>query len=113
MAFEIMTGTVEGKGSNVTVSLGFVPDYVKLINIDDTANHPIMERTSDMADGSAIKWLSISGSGTGVLTHDIIATLGVYDYAGSTTAAAGFTIGADTDMNVDAETIAYIAIKTR
>ena len=59
-----------------------------------------------MAAASGLKTL-------GTPTYNLITTLGISQYAGSDTpgsaAAPGFTIGADTDVNVSAETIVYIA----
>lgn len=101
---QVATGTVEGTGSAINVSVGFVPRYVKLINIDDAGGlEPTMEWIEGMAADSAIKTL-------GTPTRNLQTTNGVTQYTGADGAAAGFTIGADTDMNVSAETIVYLAI---
>ena len=94
------TGTVEGTGSAINVSCGFTPDYVKVMNIDGDA---FMEYTSDMTSGEAFKTIADG-------TTAQIATGGVSPYVGSAaTAAVGFTIGADTDVNASAETIMWVA----
>jgi len=95
------SGTVEGTGASINTSIGFVPAYVRIINIDGDA---IMEWTEDMDDGTAFKQIA---DGTGAL----VATLGVTPYAGVAAGAGkGFVIGADTDVNVSAETIMWIAM---
>ena len=97
---DVAKGTVEGTGASINISCGFVPRVVKVINIDGDA---IMDWTDDMGDGLGYKTL---GAGTGAL----MATLGISAYAGSAAGnSPGFTIGADTDVNVSAETLIWIA----
>ncbi|GAB5434792.1 MAG: hypothetical protein EpisKO_41620 [Epibacterium sp.] len=94
------TGEVEGTGSAINVELGFTPDYVKLINTDGDA---LLEWTSAMADGEGYKTVAAG-------TNAKIATGGVTPYEGVTaTAAKGFTIGADADVNASGETIIWVA----
>lgn len=94
------TGTVEGTGAAINVQLGFTPDYVKLINIDGDAS---LEWISDMDDGEGYKTVAAG-------TNAQIATGGVTPYEGVTaTAAKGFTIGADADVNASGETIMWVA----
>lgn len=105
----VKTGTVEGTGATINVSLGFIPSYVKCVNIDDAGGlEPTLEWIKGMAAASGLKTL-------GTPTYNMITTLGISEYAGSDTpgseAEAGFSIGADTDLNVSAETIVYIAFR--
>lgn len=109
----IVTGTVEGTGSAINVSLGFTPDYVRVCNIDDAGSlYPIMEWWGDMPDGHGIKHLKTVDSGsTGNASHDKITSDGISAYAGDDTNEAGFTIGADSDLNVADETLVYTAMR--
>lgn len=93
-------GTVEGTGAAINIQCGFAPDYVEIINIDGDAR---LTYTSDMADGAGYK---VIAAGTGAL----VATGGVTPYAGTAAGnSRGFTIGADTDVNVSAETLVWVA----
>lgn len=100
---QIKTGTVTGTGAAINVPLGFNPTFVQVLNLT-SATLEQLEWFSGMAEASAIK--TVAGG-----TRTKITTLGISTYAGSTTESSGFTIGADTDVNVAAEVIAYIAIR--
>ena len=105
-------GTVEGTGSAINIELGFVPSRVTLYNIDDAGGlAPKMEWISGMADGSAFKYLSIADDGTTTnKSHALVTSNGVTPYGGAAgSAAKGFTIGADSDMNASGETILWLA----
>lgn len=101
---QVKIGTVEGTGAAINIECGFNPDYVKVLNID-SATLEELEWFKGMADASAIKK-------TGTPTRTKITTLGISAYAGvSGSNSLGFTIGADLDVNVVAETIYYLAIR--
>lgn len=103
----IRVGTVEGTGAAINVELGFVPDVVEVVNIDAT-NPVSIKWTSDMADAAGIK---LTGGATPA--HTKISSNGISAYAGSRGAKAkGFTIGADTGLNVNGETITYVAMRS-
>jgi len=105
-----MTGTVEGTGAAINVKCGFKPRYVKLFNVDDAGSKmPILEWHDQLGAGYGIKWLI----GTTYTTPSIITSLGITLYCGSDADGdgQGFTIGADTDVNVSAETILWIALR--
>ena len=107
-----LTGTVEGTGSAINVSIGFVPKKVKLFNIDDVGGlAPVMEWVQGMAAASAFKYLKIVDSGaTGNASHDLVTSNGISEYVGTVAGVSeGFTIGADADMNVSGETIVWKA----
>lgn len=106
MARDMITGEVEGTGAAINVQLGFIPKKVELINIDDAGSlAPRMIWINGMPAASALKFL-------GTPSYSMITTLGISEYAGTAGGnSAGFTIGADTDMNVSAETIVYIAYR--
>lgn len=101
-------GTVDGTGAAINVSLGFVPDYVRLWSEDGDA---VIEWTSDMDDGSGLK--------SGASTMAIITTNGISKYLGAPYqssqnlgAGKGFTIGADTGVNENGKKIYYLAIRS-
>ncbi len=97
---EFKTGTVEGTTAAIAVTVGFVPSYVKLINIDGDAT---MEWTEDLADGEGFKDLP-----TGTMA--LMATGGITP-KGPGGSYLGFQIGTDSDVNGSAETIIWIAHK--
>lgn len=90
----VMRGAVVGTGADLDVkTVGFRPRSVHLIN-QSSADE--MWWHSHMADASAFKRVT---AGTG----SIITTLGI------TPLAAGFRLGADTDLNVAGETVLWEA----
>lgn len=97
---QITTGTVEGTGSAINISCGFTPKAVRIDNIDGDA---ILMWNDQMPDDSGMK--TIAAGTTAHITSD-----GVTPYDGSSASAAkGFTIGADSDINVSAETLCWTA----
>ena len=102
----LKTGTVEGTGAEIEIECGFKPNYVKLLNIDGVA---ILEWTPDVGAGKGLK---IADSGTGATDISLISTLGI-TVSASTDDFRGFKIGADTDVNVDSQTICWIASADR
>jgi len=101
---DVKIGTVEGTGAAITVPLGWIPDYVEIINIDSAAGFEKGEWIAGMADPSAYKTVAAG-------TRTKLTTAGIGMYAGSSTVAPGFTIGTDADLNANGETIAYRAIR--
>ena len=97
---QLATGTVEGTGSAINVSCGFTPKHITLINIDGDAR---LDWNDQYADGTGYK---IIAAGTGAL----IGSNGITPYSGSSgSAAKGFTIGTDSDVNASGETINWTA----
>ena len=94
----IKTGTVEGTGAAISMDIGFIPQRVELVNIDGDA---LLIWTDDMGAGKGYK---ILGTGAGAL----IATGGI-TVSSETSTYIGFSIGADSDVNVSSETICYTA----
>lgn len=109
----IRTGSVEGTGAAINVSLGFVPDYVKVFNYDDAGSlFPTLEWWKGMTDGHALKTTSIADDGTtSKKSSEKITSNGLSEYAGSTSAGSGFTIGTESDVNASGETIFYLAVR--
>lgn len=99
MTGKVKVGTVEGTGSAINIQLGWIPDYVKVINTED--RDVVHEWFNGMTDGHAIKTTTAVASLT---SNGISAYQGV---RGS--AAKGFTIG--TDVSEADKTLHYIAIR--
>ena len=96
----VATGTVEGTGSAINIQCGFTPAHVRVLNVDGLAT---LEYTKDMADGAGLKEVTAG-------TKSLIGSNGITPYAGTNGGdSAGFTIGADADVNVSAETIYWVA----
>lgn len=97
-------GTVEGTGADIVIKTGFYPAYVKVINIDGDCS---LEHIRGMSDDEGYKVLTgIDATADTVSIHSQIASDGI------TLSSYGFTIGADTDVNVEDETLFYIAFPT-
>ena len=96
-----VVGQVTGTGAAINVSIGFKPDYVKLVNRTTGAMLEYF-RASGTAGGSR-KTIT-----TGVVT---VATgaASIADYGSSTTTGDGFTIPVDAQVNVAAQIIDYQA----
>jgi hypothetical protein len=100
---QIDTGTVEGTGSAINISLGWKPDYVRVWNEDHT-NVNVVEWFSTMTDDHGLK--NINAGSPSKITSG-----GITPYDGDDTTSAGFTIGTDADLNVDSETIHWVAMR--
>jgi len=102
---QTVIGTVVGTGNLLTISLGFQPDYVEIINVTSALGFEKAEWITGMADLSAYKTIA-----TGVRTK--LTTTGIGMYTGTAGVNnEGFTIGADADLNVLGETISYRAVR--
>lgn len=94
------TGTVEGTGAAIVVQTGFEPSEVRIDNIDGDC---ILYWNDAMPADSGMK--TVAAGTTAHITSD-----GVTVYAGTAGGnSAGFTIGADSDINVSAETLVWSA----
>ena len=113
----IKTGTTEGTGSAINITLGFVPARVEIENIDGLAT---LVWTDQEDDAAGVKQVTdgtishITSNGITPLGDDESLTVTASDTTsdGDTTtmtSVRGFTIGADTDINVNGETINYTA----
>jgi len=93
------TGEVDGTGSAISINCGFKPLFLQVFNVDGNcfASHCFFE-----ADAAMQKTVD-SGAGTcdvSYVTSD-----------GITLTANGFSIGADTDLNVSGEELQWVAFK--
>jgi len=104
----VYTGTVTGTGAAINVTTGFVPKYVRLFNVTGIC---FLEWTEEMAAGKGLK---VVDSGTGATDISFISSNGVTPKgAAEADAFMGFIIGADTDINVSAEVICWVAFAER
>lgn len=102
---KIVVDTYEGTGAAINISLGFIPDYVRVWNAED--------------GDASWDWFNGLGAGDVLATanHDtaqqsLVTSNGIDTYAGSSTsgseAAVGFTVGSALSEN--GKTFRYIAI---
>jgi len=94
----VKTGAFFGTGAALNVdSVGFMPQRIELLNEDGNCD---AVWTKQMADASMRK---IVDSGAGTTDISMETTNGI------TPRAAGFSLGADTDLNVDGEKVIFTA----
>lgn len=103
-------GSVTATGAAINVSVGFQPRYVKVAN---TAKNVVVEYIHGIGAGKGIKdqdkAVAEGGTASYTVGPQLISSNGITQYAGSSTTSEGFTIGADTDLNVSGDTLYYIA----
>ncbi len=104
MTFRIATGTLAGTGAAINEELGFTPAFILLWNETDPG---VFIWSNTMADAEALKLVD----GTVALTFPT--SNGISVYTGSSgSAAVGFTLGADSDLNAASDVIHYVAFGT-
>ena len=90
----VMTGAVVGTGAAINVrTVGFRPVIVELYNADGVCWG---KWTKTMADAAVVKTITAG-------------TFSVETSGGVTPLSNGFTLGADTDLNADGETVHWVA----
>lgn len=92
------TGTVEGTGAVIDVTVGFEPSSVQIFNVDGNC---MLFWTKDMGQGKGFK--TIAAGTTAAIASDGITV-------SSTSGFRGFSIGVDADVNVNAETLCWVAM---
>lgn len=95
----VVTGSFLGTGADLSIKT--LPSKVKAIWLNNAASGDSAFYQSSMADDSMFKRVA---AGTGSLAT----TNGVTPYQSSD--GAGFSLGADADMNVSGELVHYTAI---
>lgn len=101
------TASVTGTGAAINVSIGFTPRSVIVSNIV-TTTPARLEWQTGMAAASALRTLA-SATAANIVTR--VTVSGISAYAGSSSAAKGFTIGADATVNISGDTLYYKACK--
>jgi hypothetical protein len=110
MAAEIKTGTYEGTAAAINISLGWVPDYVKVWNAED--GDVAWEWFNGMGAGDAL-----SSANHDTAQHSLITANGIDAYEPDTpnaqgylTATPGFTVG--TALSESGKTFRYVAMRS-
>lgn len=99
MATMIKVGTYTGSGAAQNISIGFIPDYVQVLNITAPA---VDEWFSGMTAGT-----SVTTTGTAAVRA---APNGITAFAGTAgTAGQGFTVG--TGLSTNASVYRYVAVQ--
>lgn len=94
-------GSITGTGAVINVELGFTPQYVHIRN---RTSRDELTWDDAMTAGHGTKRVA-AGTATAITSG------GISPYAGSAgSAAVGFTLGTDADINADTELLHYIAI---
>lgn len=93
-------GTQDGTGAAINIELGWQPDLIVVQN-NEAADFTRMEWQKGMTAAHGLK--------TVTSTNTLVTSNGLSLYSGSKTAKEGFTIGADTDLNVNGERITWMA----
>lgn len=108
MADQFQNGRVVATGAAVNVSIGYVPDYVKVFNLTD--GNVAFEWTSDMTAGNAFRSQNVvDNAATGNGSFNLITANGISAFTGSANAAPGFTLG--TAIALAGKTLAWIAMR--
>ena len=103
----IKVGTVTGTGVAINISLGFIPDYVRIVNVTD--GDTIHEWFYGMGAADAIKAINVVDSGSsGAAGLSLITSAGIDAYVGDSSNAKGFTISS-TISEAD-KVLRYVAI---
>jgi hypothetical protein len=111
MAQNVKIGTYEGTGAAINIELGFVPEYVRVVNAED--GDAAWEWFAGMTDGHAIAYNAIEDDGTtGNAAIAPITSNGVSDLVGDRTTPLrpGFTVG--TALSESGKTFRYIAMRS-
>ena len=103
---DMIIGTQDGTNADIDLNIGFVPRAVTVWNVEGES--AVLEWTSDMGAGYGFKAVD---SGTGTTDLSVITSLGITASVIGTDTFTGFTIGADTDINVSGEKLCYKAIR--
>jgi hypothetical protein len=99
MATITKVGTYTGSGAAQNISVGFIPDYVRIVNITAPA---VDEWFNGMTAGT-----SVTTTGTAAIRA---APNGITAFAGTAaTAGQGFTVG--TGLSTNASVYRYVAIQ--
>lgn len=103
MKGNIKIGTYTGTGAAINVSIGFEPDYVRIVNATDGDLAAEWFRGMGAAD-------MLQATNHADTQFSLVTSNGVDAYAGSETAAKGFTVG--TGLSESAKVFRYVAIES-
>lgn len=105
---DMCVGSTTATGAAINVSLGWTPKYVIVSNPATTvpAN---MEWSTGMAAASALRTVASGTNSEAIMSR--VTVSGISVYSGGTTTPKGFTIGADTVVNISGDTLYYRAFR--
>lgn len=104
---QVKVGTYEGTGAAINIELGWVPDYVRVINVED--GDTVHEWFNGMGAGDAIKSQNVVDNGvTGNSSLALLAANGIDSYSADDN-NDGFTVG--TDLSENTKTYRYVAMR--
>lgn len=104
----VTRGEYTGTGAAINVSVGYVPSQIEIANITDCDEQ--WRWTSSMADNSAMWERTVTDNATtGNASLSKITSNGVKPFAGSATAAKGFTVGSA--LSESGKTFAWVAYR--
>ena len=101
---DFATGSFTSAGTEANVSIGWTPRYVIVSRVTTTL--VTAEWQTGMAQASCL--LTIDHA-TAASILSLPTTSCISTYAGSTTAAPGFTLGTDANINVNGDTVRWRA----
>lgn len=101
MSSNIKVGTYEGTGAAVNIALGFVPDYMRIWNVED--GDISWEWFNGMTAAYACQTTNHADTQLSVITSN-----GFTEYVGSSTVAEGMTVG--TTLSEPGKTYRYVAL---
>lgn len=99
----VKIGTYTGTGAAINVSLGFTPGYILVWNATDGDNK--WEWFNGLGTGDALQAVNSASTQFSLITSN-----GIDLYAGSSTAAEGFTVGSA--LSESTKVFRYVAIGT-
>lgn len=99
MATMIATGSYTGDGTAKTIEVGFIPDYIRVVDVTGAA---VNEFFAGMADGTSYT------NATDVASGALNANNGITPFAGNGTTGEGFTAG--TDLSTNGNTFRWVAV---
>jgi hypothetical protein len=108
MSDQVKVGSWTGDGAAKNVEIGWIPDYVLIINTTD--GDIAYEWFNGMGAADAIRHNKIADNGaTGAASFELITSGGIDAYAGSTDNKEGFTLAAAANEN--AKVFRYVALR--
>lgn len=109
MSQAMKTGSYTGTGAAINIELGFVPDYVKVLNATD--GDIMWEWWNGFGAGDALQQINVVDSGSsGANGMELITANGIDTYEPSDYSAKdGFTIG--TALSESGKTFRYVAMR--
>lgn len=106
MSDQVRVGTYEGTGAAINVELGWIPDYVRIVNVED--GDEAFDWFNGMGAGDAVETTNHADTQMSLLSANAVDT-----YAGDSTPGAqkrpGFTVG--TACSENGKTYRYVAMR--